>query len=56
MALPFSTMASRVNICRSSVLPLGSPIMEVPPPSTAMGRCPARASWAMAISGTMLPT
>ena len=26
---------------RSSLLPLGSPIMPVAPPITAMGRCPA---------------
>ena len=35
------SMVSRVIICRISDLPDGSPIMPVPPPSSAMGLFPA---------------
>ena len=34
-------MVSRVSIWRMSVLPEGSPIMPVPPPSSAIGLLPA---------------
>ena len=42
---------STVIILRKSLLPEGSPIMPVPPPIRAMGRCPARCRCAMAMMG-----
>ena len=41
---------------RSDERPLGSPIMPVAPPTTAMGLCPARCRWAIIMMGTKLPT
>jgi hypothetical protein len=41
---------------RSAVLPLGSPIIPVPPPTSAIGECPWRCSRASAMIGSSDPT
>ena len=55
MAWPWARMIASSSIWRISVLPLGSPTMVVPLPTTAMARWPARRRWTMAMIGTRLP-
>jgi len=55
MPRPLTAMSSALRSLRSSVLPLGSPTIAVPPPMMAIGVCPARCKWAMAIIGIKLP-
>ena len=45
------SMVSLVIICLMSDLPDGSPIMPVPPPNRAIGRCPYFCIHAIAIMG-----
>ena len=49
-------MFSLVSNWRSAVLPLGSPMLPVAPPATAMGMCPASWKRRSVINGTRLPT
>ena len=49
------SICSSDSIGRSLRLPLGSPTMPVPPPTSAIGVCPGRCSQAMPITGTRLP-
>ena len=46
------SISSMVIMRRISLLPEGSPITAVPPPSSTMGRWPALCMWAMVISAT----
>ncbi len=56
MAAAFASTCSVVSSTRSALLPDGSPIMPVPPPTTATGRPPCRWRWTSAIIGTRWPT
>ena len=51
MLATFSWICSSDSSVRSCDLPLGSPIIPVPPPTMAIGRCPNRCRRASAISG-----
>src|SRR5579864_5825144 len=51
-----SSISSRESSERSCAFPLGSPIIPVPPPTMAIGECPARCSRASAITGSNDPT
>ena len=55
IASAFSSIFSFERTWRISVLPLGSPIMAVPPPTRAMGLWPFRCMWASDMMGTRLP-
>ena len=50
MPATFSSICSSDSSVRSCDLPLGSPIMPVPPPTMAIGECPNRCRRASAIS------
>ena len=50
MPATFSSSCSRESSVRSCDLPLGSPIMPVPPPTIAIGVCPNRCSRASPIT------
>ena len=56
IALAFRSICSRLMTGRSSRLPLGSPTMPVPPPTSTIGVWPRRWSQASPITGTRLPT
>ena len=56
IASEFARTTSGVFSWRSAVFPLGSPIIPVPPPTSATGRCPCRCRCASAITGTRFPT
>ena len=49
-------LLARVSSVRSCDFPLGSPIMPVPPPTMAIGECPARCRRASAMTGSSDPT
>ena len=56
MPARLASICSMVSSWRSAVLPLGSPIMPVPPPTIAMGLWPNRCMRASAIIGSSEPT
>ena len=55
---PAFSSGSRTSLMsrRISVFPLGSPTSVVPPPTRAIGLCPALCIWARDMIGTKLPT
>ena len=52
----FSSTSDWLNSGRSDRLPLGSPIMPVPPPTSTIGVPPARCRWTSSMTGTRFPT
>ena len=54
MPAAFVSICSRENPTRSCDLPLGSPIIPVPPPTMAIAACPARCSRANPKDGQQL--